>query len=100
MSIDDEEMDDIWNNRQHLYLIPEKILFNSDLTINDLRVFSVFHSFIHSMDSSTQQVFNFLKEKVNLKEETARECLKNLIEKGCLAENEGYITLSYLYLWQ
>jgi hypothetical protein len=96
----DEEMDEIWNNRQYLYVIPEKIFFNSDLTIDDLRVFGVISSFINSRDSSTNEVYDFLKDKININEENARKSIDHLIVKVCLSEKEGYITLSHLYLWQ
>lgn len=104
----DEEMDEIWNNRDYIYSIPEKILFDVTLTVEDLRVYALIRSLMdfRGYISPTDREINFisftgyfspdnkLTEALKMKEKEVIDCVNKLIEKDYFyVIDEKHITI-------
>lgn len=86
-----EMMEEILNNRKNIYSIPENILFDDELTINELRIYCIvsFYDFIKR---------DFLKElKGRLEnyhyEFSIDESIQMLLAKDYLVEEEGFLSI-------
>lgn len=84
-------MEEILNNRKNIYSIPENILFDDELTINELRIYCIvsFYDFIKR---------DFLKElKGRLEnyhyEFSIDESIQMLLAKDYLVEEEGFLSI-------
>jgi hypothetical protein len=91
-----KEMDEIWNNRQYIYSIPEKILFDTELTLNDLRIYCV----VGSYECITR---DFVKEQKGRLENywyegSIDKSIEMLLAKCYLVEEEGFLSISNKYL--
>ena len=93
MSEANKEIHDIFNTPQLLYVIPEKILFDSDLTVEHLRIYSIISSLpCISLDLLKKKLGDFYALL------TIDICTRMLIEKAYIEEEEGHFTTSNLYL--
>lgn len=89
----DKAFNEIWKERQYIYSIPEKILFDAELTLSDLRIYCV----VRSYGSMSE---DFLKEKLDnfYYESSIENSIKMLLAKRYLVEEEGYLSISNKYL--
>ena len=88
-------MEEIFDNRQYLYVIPEKVLFDSDLNLNDLKVYALirsasdFYGYVSPTDRDVNFLSfmghfspdNFLMKALNMEEKMILECINKLIDK-------------------
>ena len=92
----DKKFNEIWKERQYIYSIPEKILFDAELTLSDLRIYCVVSSYEGIRE-------DFLKEqKGKLEnfyyESSIEDSIKMLLAKRYLVEEEGFLSISNKYL--
>lgn len=82
-----EKTDNIFNNRQYLYTVPEKILLDKTLTIHDLRVYMVIRSL---MDGQMHECLynNYVGDKCNIDEKRGLFCINKLLRKDYLSIEE------------
>lgn len=92
----DKKFNEIWKEQQYIYSIPEKILFDAELTLSDLRIYCVVRSYEGIRE-------DFLKEqKGKLEnfyyESSIEDSIKMLLAKRYLVEEEGFLSISNKYL--
>ena len=88
----EEEMKEISKNHQHNYLIPSKILFDAELTINELRIYCI----VSSYDLITRSFVKEIKGRLENYhyEFSIDSSIQMLLAKGYLFEDEGYLSIS------
>lgn len=90
-------MNDSRKKRKFLYVIPEEILFDEDLTINDLRVYSLIRSFADS-ETGIYEGNNLFEEMLDVDNDKVKLSISRLIEKRYILSNEGYFCPNNVYL--
>lgn len=82
-------------NRDFIYTVPESILFDSDLTLNDLKLYMIVRSFMDTTGSAYPSN-NWIASKLGVDRSTAIRCLNRLIKKNYLVKieknNHRYLT--------
>jgi hypothetical protein len=90
-----------FNKRQYLYIIPEKIFFDEDLSLNELRVYAIIRSG-RDCGIPISEIDDVFEEKLKilpyLSEEVVRKCINRLIEKEYIISEEGYLSPINKYL--
>ena len=86
-----KEMDEILNNRTYIYSIPENILFDADLTINELRIYFI----VSSYDFIKRDFVKELKGRLEnyYYEYSIDESIEILLAKDYLVEEGGYLSI-------
>ena len=84
----DKEMDDIWNNRQYIFMIPNKVAFDNRLTIDDLRIYMLIRSFMYESPIAIMNIYNMLINVILIHKTTFKNCVKRLIENDYIEEEE------------
>jgi uncharacterized membrane protein YukC len=86
-----KEMDEILNNRYYIYSIPENILFDADLTINELRIYFI----VSSYDFIKRDFVKELKGRLEnyYSEYSIDESIEILLAKDYLVEEGGYLSI-------
>lgn len=87
-----KEMDEILNNRTYIYSIPENILFDADLTINELRIYFIVSSYNFIKRNFVKELKGRLENYYY--EYSIDESIEILLAKGYLFEDEGYLSIS------
>ena len=74
-------------HREFVYNLPETIFFDTDLTINDLRVYGVIRSFMDTRGDAYPSN-NWIARRLNIHRTTAITCINRLIKKDYILKED------------
>lgn len=85
----DIEMDEIWNNRQMLFYIQEKVVFDRCLTGDDLRIYMLIQLSVNRITyKNVIETYNQLSLGWKINKLRFNNCIHRLIRRGYIEKYE------------